>query len=209
MGKTERLARLQSWLASGRCLTPARLAAELEVSRATLKRDVALLRDRLNMPVVFDRERGGWRLDAAAQLPGVQYELPGLWMSAEEIHALLTMQHLLAHLDAGGLLGRHVEPLKTRLLQLLGKASVHGATDLARRIRVQTVGARQLHLPNFQAVGSALLQRRRLVIHYYARGSNLTSEREVSPQRLIHYRDNWYLDAWCHLRDGLRNYLYC
>jgi proteasome accessory factor C len=26
----------------------------------------------------------------------------------------------------------------------------------------------------------------------------------VSPQRLVHYRDNWYLDAWCHLRDDLR-----
>lgn len=206
MGKTERLARLQSWLAGGRCLTPAYLTAQLEVSRATLKRDVALLRDRLNMPVVFDRERGGWRLDAAAQLPGVQYELPGLWMSAQEIHALLTMQHLLSDLDADGLLLRQVQPLKTRLLQLLGKASVHSAAELARRIRVQTVGARELHLPTFQAVGSALLQRRRLVIHYHARGSNVTSEREVSPQRLIHYRDNWYLDAWCHLRQALRSF---
>ena len=31
-------------------------------------------------------------------------------------------------------------------------------------------------------------------------------ERDVSPQRLVHYRDNWYLDAWCHLRDDLRNF---
>jgi predicted DNA-binding transcriptional regulator YafY len=28
----------------------------------------------------------------------------------------------------------------------------------------------------------------------------------VSPQRLVHYRDNWYLDAWCHLRDDLRSF---
>lgn len=26
----------------------------------------------------------------------------------------------------------------------------------------------------------------------------------ISPQRLVHYRDNWYLEAWCHLRKGLR-----
>ena len=206
MGQTERLARLQNWLGGGRCLSVRHLMETLEVSHATLKRDIAMLRERFNMPVVFDRQRGGWRLDNAAQLPGTQYELPHLWMTSKEIHALLTMQHLLSHLDADGLLGRHVEPLKTRLLQLLGKASVHSAADLARRIRVQTVGARQLHLPHFQAVGSALLQRRRLVIHYHARGGDVTSEREISPQRLIHYRDNWYLDAWCHLRKALRSF---
>lgn len=28
----------------------------------------------------------------------------------------------------------------------------------------------------------------------------------VSPQRLVHYRDNWYMDAWCHSRNGLRSF---
>ena len=46
--------------------------------------------------------------------------------------------------------------------------------------------------------------RKRLVIRYHARGTDEVTEREVSPQRLMHYRDNWYLDAWCHLREGLR-----
>ena len=181
------------------------LLARLEVSPATLKRDLALLRDRLNSPIVFDRAQGGWRLDPRVQLAGTQYELPGLWLSAEEIHALLTMQHLLANLDAGGLLGQYVDPLMKRLTQILGKGTPDAA-DLARRIRVQTVGARKLHMPHFQAVGSALLQRRRLVIDYHGRGRDETQEREVSPQRLIHYRDNWYLDAWCHLRRGLRSF---
>ena len=28
----------------------------------------------------------------------------------------------------------------------------------------------------------------------------------MSPQRITHYRDNWYLDAWDHERDGLRSF---
>ena len=28
----------------------------------------------------------------------------------------------------------------------------------------------------------------------------------MSPQRLIFYRDNWYLDAYCHMRKGLRSF---
>jgi len=31
-------------------------------------------------------------------------------------------------------------------------------------------------------------------------------EREVSLQRLVHLRDNWYLDAWCHLRNDVRSF---
>lgn len=205
VSQSERLYRLKGLFDSGRCVSRNEALRELGISPATLKRDLAFLRDRMNSPIVFDRERGGWRLDAKAALPGTQYELPGLWLSAEEIHALLTMQHLLAHLDAGGLLGPHIEPLAKRLTQLLGHGT-HHAADLARRIRVQTVGARKVHLPHFQAVGSALLQRKRLVIEYHGRGRDQSSEREVSPQRLIHYRDNWYLDAWCHVRKALRSF---
>ena len=205
MSQTERLYRLKSLLDSGRCLTRERLLADLGISPATLKRDIAHLRDRINAPIVFDRLQGGYRLDASQALVGTQYELPGLWLSADEIHALLTMQHLLANLDAGGLLGPHIAPLLTRLGKLLDSGAPSHA-ELARRIRVQTVGARRLHVPHFQVVGSALLRRQRLQINYHGRGRDQVQAREVSPQRLIHYRDNWYLDAWCHLRNGLRSF---
>ena len=78
MAQTERLYRLKSWLDAGRCLNKTWLLEQLGVSPATLKRDLSHLRDRMNSPIVFDRERQGWRLDSAATLPGLQYELPGL-----------------------------------------------------------------------------------------------------------------------------------
>jgi predicted DNA-binding transcriptional regulator YafY len=146
---------------------------------------------------------GGYRFEKPEQQVGPQYELPGLWFTAEEIHALLTMQHLLSNLDTGGLLGPQIQPLLARLTGLLGAAE-NPVEEVQRRIRIQTVGAREFHLDHFQAVGSALLRRKRLVIRYHARGTDKLTEREVSPQRLNYYRDNWYLDAWCHLRNGLR-----
>ncbi len=205
MAQEDRLYKLGLWLNAGRCVRPGQAQAELEISRSTLHRDVAKLRDRRGMPIEWDGEQGGWRLQRGAAPDSVQYELPGLYFSAAEVHALLTMQHLLAGLDAGGLLGSHIEPLMQRLARILGTGTPPKA-DVARRIRVQTVGARRLNLPQFQAVGSALLRRQRLSIQYTARGRNETSRREVSPQRLIHYRDNWYLDAWCHARNQLRSF---
>ncbi len=205
MSHLERLVRLKNLFDSGRCVSRQRLLADLGVSPATLKRDLAYLRDRMNAPVVWDKALLGYRLDAQQPVVGTQYELPGLWLSAAEIHALLTMQHLLANLDAGGLLGPHIKPWLDRLAKQLDGGAPSQA-ELVRRIRVQTVGARPVQVPHFQAVGSALLRRQRLQISYHGRGRNLVQAREVSPQRLIHYRDNWYLDAWCHWRNALRSF---
>ena len=205
MNQIERFYKIDQMLSERGAVSFQSMLDELEISRATLKRDLAYLRDRLNAPIIHDRVAGGYRFDRATKQVGRQYELPGLWFSAEEIHALLTMQHLLANLDTGGLLGPHIKPLLSRLTALIGVAD-NPAEEVVKRIRILTVGARQVQLDNFQSVGSALLRRKRLIIDYFARGTGEVSERELSPQRLIHYRDNWYLDAWCHLRNELRSF---
>ena len=203
MDRTERFYKIDLLLHEQPGISFAALQDRLEVSRATLKRDLAYMKDRLNAPIVFDREAGGYRFDRAASAVGDAYELPGLWFSAEEIHALLTMQHLLANLDTGGLLGPHIQPLLARLSALLGSAA-SPAEEIQKRIFVLNVGNREFHLEHFQTVGSALLNRKRLQIDYFAKGKGELSQREVSPQRLVYYRNNWYLDAWCHLREDIR-----
>jgi hypothetical protein len=51
-----------------------------------------------------------------------------------------------------------------------------------------------------------LLDRCRLSFSYKARSTGSGSVRTVSPQRLTHYRDNWYLDAYDHDKRGLRSF---
>lgn len=204
MDRTERFHIIDMMLTGPGVVTFQAMQDRLEVSRATLKRDLEYLRNRLNAPIVWDRDTGGYRFEQDERVGG-QYELPGLWFTAEEIHALLTMQHLLANLDAGGLLGPHIQPLMARLTALLGSGR-HPAEEIRKRIKLIPLAARSLSLEHFAALGSALLRRKRLYIRYYAKSSDEVSEREVSPQRLVHYRENWYLDAWCHLREGLRSF---
>ncbi|MFM2005591.1 MAG: hypothetical protein RLZZ09_1246, partial [Pseudomonadota bacterium] len=179
------------------------LMERLGISLATLKRDLTYMKKRLRMPITFDRRLNGYRYVGADKRRAKPKSLPPIWYSTEEIHALLTMQHLLANLDSGGLLGPHIQPLLSRLSGLLGTGD--GSTEeIQKRIHIETVGAREFQLDHFQIIGSALIRRKRLVIRYRARGTDEVTEREVSPQRLVHYRDNWYLDAWCHLRHDLR-----
>ena len=205
MNQTERFYKIDQMISDGKLVTFPQMQEALEVSRATLRRDLEYMRNRLNAPIVFDRFAGGYRFDTEQPQLGGQYELPGLWFSSAEIHALLTMQHLLANLDPGGILTPHIQPLMARLNALLGTAE-NTAEEIRRRVLVVGVGQRQLKLDHFERVGSALLSRKRLQVTYLSKGKGEVTEREVSPQRLVHYRENWYLDAWCHLRNELRNF---
>lgn len=201
----ERIYKIDQLLTERRFVKIDELLEVLEVSKATLKRDLTLMRDRMNAPIIFDRELGGYRFDKNSTTLGVPYELPGLWFSASEIHALLTMHHLLSDLDSSGLLGTHIQALQSRLTALLGSAD-DPIDEVRKRIKIRMVGMRHVHLDHFEAIGFALLKRKRIKIDHYARSTNQTSQREVSPQRLIYYQGNWYLDAWCHLRNDLRSF---
>ena len=100
----------------------------------------------------------------------------------------------------------HVAPLRARLEMLLEEGQVARPTRSASACAMLPQAARALPADVFEIVAAATLKRRRLRIAYAARSTAEATERSVSPQRLVHYRDNWYLDAWCHLRDGLRKF---
>jgi predicted DNA-binding transcriptional regulator YafY len=201
--RTERFYKIQRLLTQRRVVPRDTFIDELEVSRATFKRDLEYLRDRMQMPIVWNRELGGYELDANAATAHL-FQLPGLWFSSEEVHALLTMEHLLEKLQPG-LLGPQLRPLRSLIRKTL-ESGDFTAGEVNRRIRILQIGVRSVEGEAFQAISSALLSRRRLSVRHYRRARDESLEREISPQRLVYYRDNWYLDAWCHLRRGLRTF---
>ncbi|WP_293646296.1 helix-turn-helix transcriptional regulator [Thiolapillus sp.] len=200
MDRTERFYKIDQLLRE-RLSTPlAVIMDHLEVSRATVKRDIEYMRDRMGAPIVWDRSSWGYRYEGE----GSQYALPGMWFNASEIYALLTMDHLLSDLQPG-LLGPHIQPLRRRVHELLEQGD-HSAEEVARRIHIVRLARRDVDAQVFESLASALLSRQRVMLHHYNRASNEVVGREVSPQRLLYYRDNWYLHAWCHLRQGLRSF---
>jgi predicted DNA-binding transcriptional regulator YafY len=179
------------------------LLDELEVSPATLKRDLEYLRDRLSAPIVYDRDLNGYTF--GPDLVGQRHELPGLWFNERELVSLLMAHQLLSELDADGVISRHLQPLLDRIHQMLGPDE-GDVQALLRRVRIIPSARRPAPERLFESVVEALLKRRRLQMRYLTRSRGERSEREVSPQRLVHHRNNWYLDAWCHRSDGLRRF---
>lgn len=174
---------------------------ELQCSRATMYRDIAFLRDALGAPIESDSDAGTIRYTVGEI---ERFELPGLWLSSEELSALLALNELLDRSDPGVLAGA-LAPFRARMETLLSDHSSGRALPV-ERIRVITSGARKLDQVVFRTISSALLSRKRLKFEYRARTTNAQTTRDVSPQRLAHYRDNWYLDAWDHSKEALRSF---
>jgi predicted DNA-binding transcriptional regulator YafY len=203
MNRTERFYKIDQMLHERRVVPIEVFLEELDVSRATFKRDMEYLRDRLHAPIVWDRDAGGYRFESI-QATGPAYELPGLWFSAGELYALLAAHKLLGDIEPG-ILASHVAPLQARLAALL-ESSGHSASEITQRVRLLSMAKRTVELRFFHRYHHCLAGTQAHRDRCLEPGRNETNTRTISPQRLVHYRDNWYLDAWCHLRNDLRSF---
>ena len=201
MERLERFYKIDQLLKDRKAVSFATLMEKLGISRASVKRDLEFMRERFNAPIEYDREANGYRFGTPR--PGPRYELPGLWFSSDEAYALLSMHSLLAELQPG-LLEPHIRPLQQRLRTAVGGEPAW--KDIEKRIRVFQPERRGAQPEHFGTIAGAVLRRLRLWIRHYSRRDDRDTEREISPQRLVHYRGNWYVDAYCHLREDLRSF---
>ena len=199
MERTERIALLHGLLSRHRYgLSNERLMEEAQCSRSTLYRDLHFMRDTLGAPLELEGDPA--RLWRYVQRDASAFQLPGVWLSAEELYALLLAQQLLQRGDSG-MLKEALGPLQPRIHKFLG--------DKARRLhrlRVLRTQARRGNPTTFRLVTEAVLDGRQLRFHYQSRSTGEDRERQVSPQALTHHRDNWYLDAFDPTAASLRRF---
>ena len=200
MDKFDRIFQLHSiFKARKTSITGPDLMKNLECSRSTLHRSLELMKDVLRAPIEFDPDSGGYRYSTTTGA----YELPGLWFSAGELQALMLIERLIK--DAGGgMLEEQLKPLARRLSELTNHKRLN-LNHAATRLRFPVLAGRPAG-PAFQPSLSALLQRKKMRIQYHARGTDQKSSRLISPQRIVHYRESWYLDAWDETKAQLRSF---
>lgn len=168
---------------------------------------------------------------SGAQPGGDKTEVPGLWFNEQELHSLLTMYELLKGHGGQGVVGEALAPFKERIEDLLARIAndrqqrrrattasheeptVFSGNSLAERskavrhrIRILPMAARRTPGEQLTQVADAVIGRKRLRISYHNRTRNDETQRDISPQRLVHYRDNWYVDAYCHLRERISTF---
>jgi len=200
MNRAERLYRIHGMLRQGRPVPMRRFLEELEISKATAKRDIEYLRDFLGAPLIYDRGANGYRYDPNSP----EFELPGLWFNDTELYALLASEQLLEAVQPG-LLGPYIGPLKGRIRKLL-EAGGHSADVVTARVRLQPFAPRGVDDNVFGRASAAVLNGQVATIAYHGREREARTERSIHAYRLLHYRDNWYLVGWCEQARALRTF---
>ncbi|MBS0446544.1 MAG: WYL domain-containing protein [Proteobacteria bacterium] len=201
MPQPDRVQRIAGFLKSGQCLAPQALWREFSTSPATIKRDIAYLRDEMNLPVVFDRLKWGYRLETEAD--AAQAEQPRLLISADEARALATARQLLAELTPGALLADQRDRLVARLSHLLS-VGTRGAAHADRRIVAEPAAA-DATAPWFEDIANAMLRDHRLAIETGG-GNGAAATHEVTPKRLVHRDGRWHLEAIDHADGAQRQW---
>lgn len=204
MNQHERLQLLMGALRSKGAFSREDMLRRCEISEPTFKRDLEFLRSRFGAEIVYDRFEKLYKLHSSNNpqgkyAAGERIEIANLWFGPDELRALLSMYALLEGVGADDLLGSHLSPFKARIEEMLGDGPKE-ADRIRQCIRILPMAARRAS-PFFVQIAQLTLQGRRFEMAYHSRQRAQTDRRTVSPQRLVHYRDNWYLDAYCHKRE--------
>lgn len=183
-----------------RPITKAELAVKLECSSKTIKRLVDNFRDLWRAPLEYSDKQKGWYYNLK---DGEKFELPGLWLTADELQSLIALLHIL-HTMGEGLVSRELSIVEKTIGKLLFARGIN-PEDFTRSIKYIPLAKRHTIHTLFNTVADALIHRKQLNMAYKDYRGNVT-QRTISPQTLIYYRENWHLDAYCHLREGLRTF---
>lgn len=194
------------------------LMSVLQASAPTVKRDLRFMREVLGAPIIYSRAAGGYSYDPAGRTRKTHTSTVGVsagrgafrktWYSPQELYILVKTADLLAELskDESSALYKDLEPLRSRVISLLtlgGKLPM----DLLPHIKIVDEFSDGLNgePESFATVGAALSAKCRLQIHY-EKPKSQASVREISPLRLVHYRNRWYVDAFCHTAEEFRTF---
>jgi len=176
------------------------LAAELEVSTKSIHRDIEFMRDRLELPIEFDRVRNGYYY--TEEVSG----FPTLQITEGELFALLVAEKALQQYRGTPFEKPLVSAFKKMADSLPDTVSLNLA-DWEQMISFRTSAEPILNLEIFDALARATAQRRQLLLTYRKPGRKETEPRVVDPYHLANINGEWFLFGYCHLRNDIRTFV--
>jgi predicted DNA-binding transcriptional regulator YafY len=190
MSKLERIMTFHGWVKDGRFPSLKRLQDSFEVSRATASRDVEFMRDRLGAPLEYDRENSGY-----------YYSSENFRMPFEGSQNTLVFAALLNKMaERTGLSG--MEEFR-RIKNSLGQCLFDKSKETLNHISCEFVEIEPPPENILPGIIESLNQRTDISIRYRDARGNKT-RRRIRPLRLHGYQGQWYLVAFCFLREKLR-----
>jgi len=175
-----------------------KLSEKFEVSSKTAQRDIEFMRERLNCPLHYDQTMKGYCYKDET------FSLPSIYISAEELSALLMARNILQGISAE-YLEHEVSQVAERISAIVKRHTVnHDIIDNA--VSVRHVEYVRPPKEIFQSVMEGCLTRKSIHLSYYSPASDEKTARKVDPYHIFNYMGNWHMVGYCHLRRHLRDF---
>ncbi|HWI59190.1 MAG TPA: WYL domain-containing protein, partial [Bacillota bacterium] len=176
------------------------LAAELEVSPKSIHRDLEFMRERLQLPVAFDRLRlGYYYTEEVSAFPTVQ-------ITEGELFALIVAEKALQQYR-GTSFERPLLSAIRKMEQSLPETISLDLADIERTISFRTRAEPILDLGVFEKLAKATAARHQLEITYRKPGQQQAEQRKIDPYHLANINGEWFLFAFDHLRQDIRTFV--
>ena len=195
----ERMLRIHDELRRQALVNCSKLARVLEVNRKTIMRDIAFMRDRLDLPIEFDARIQAYRYThPVSSFPTVQ-------VTEGELLALLVARRALEQYR-GTPFHRQLEIAFEKLAGGLKDRISFSPAEELRAVSFKNIGLGRANLAVFNALSSAVLHQRVVQFAYRKPGTARSTPREVNPYHLANRENLWYLVGFDRERAALRTF---
>jgi predicted DNA-binding transcriptional regulator YafY len=195
----ERMLKIHDELRRGALVNCTKLMKALEVSRKTIVRDIAFMRDRLDLPIEYDVLIQAYRYTQPVT------SFPTVNVTEGELMALLVAQRALEQYR-GTPFHRQLEIAFGKLAGGLRDRISFSPADELRAVSFKNIGLGKTDLAVFNALSTAVLKQEEVTFDYRKPGSAGHSPRRVRPYHLANRENSWYLVGFDLERDSLRTF---
>jgi predicted DNA-binding transcriptional regulator YafY len=198
MNRFDRITAILIQLQSRRVVRAQDLADRFSISLRTVYRDINSLSE-AGVPIAGEAGVGYSIMDG--------YRLPPVMFTKEEARTFITAEKLMEKFTDFSVQS-HYQSAMYKIKSVLKSAEKAMVENLENHIAV-----RRNFPPNKQAPDNSLdlllksiSEKRAVKIDYKTLGADTESTRTIEPVGIYHENNNWYTVAFCHLRNGYRNF---
>lgn len=195
----ERMLRIHEDLQRGNSINSTQLMADLEISRKTVVRDVAYMREQLNLPIAFDARTNTYRYTHPVNV------FPTVQVTEGELMALLVARRAVEQYE-GTPFHRQLEVAFEKLTVGLKEHISFSPADELRAVSFKNMGLGKADLGVFNVLSAAVLKQQEVTFDYKKPGDARPSRRTVQPYHLSHRQNLWYLVGHDVERAALRTF---
>ncbi len=198
----ERMHRIHQLIQNGEYPNCTKLAREFEVAKRTMKRDVEFMRDRMNLPIGFDRERNGYFYTEKVE------RFPELPMSEAEVFALFVASKAIEQYR-GTPFQRLLETAFRRLTGRLDENVKFSMGSLDNVISFRPFAPGDADVRAFEMLARGVRERRAVKFMYRNHGALSFHRRHVHPYQMAHVDGRWCLFGFDVDRQAMRTFVLC